>query len=122
MDNKYNIEQDDKLREIFSGTKIKAGENLKYRIMQQIATESVLKQAHKKERKINLQIKTILTLAGAMYALLLVVAGAAFLYAGKEALMTSEFFMSVIFIAVITATLGAISYFDTNKNYVKKKA
>ena len=41
MDKNEMERQDEQIRLLFSGTKIKAGENLKYRIMQQIETESV---------------------------------------------------------------------------------
>lgn len=116
-----NIMQDDKLKDLLSGTKIKAGENLKYRIMQQIETESLLISQKKKEKKINIQIKTILTLIVVMYTLILGIAGLVYLSMGREALLSPEFIMAATFITVITVVIGTISYIDTNLRVTKKR-
>lgn len=119
--NNNNIMQDDKLKDLLSGTKIKAGENLKYRIMQQIQTENALVSQKKKEKKINIQIKTILTLIVVMYTLILGIAGLVYLSMGKDALFAPEFIMAATFITVITAVIGTISYIDTNLRVTKKR-
>lgn len=118
---KNDIIQDDKLKDLFSASKIKAGENLKYRIMQQIETESLLAKRKKKEKRINIQIRTILTLAVIMYALIAGVAGAVYLSMGTDALLAPEFIMTAIFITVIATAFGLISYIDTDIRAVKKK-
>jgi len=121
MKKNNNIMQDDKLKDLFSSSAIKAGENLKYRIMQQIQTESALAKREKKEKKINNQIRIILTLAIVMYALIAGVAGTVYFSMGRDALLTPEFIMIAVFITVITTVFGAISYFDTNLRVSKKK-
>lgn len=111
MNTKYNT-NDDKLKSLFSGSKIQASENLKYRIMQQVKTEAAIKGIRKKEKNINSQIRNIITIVAVMYGLIGIASIATYLYAGQEALISSLFLMVVAFITVVAITFGVISYFD----------
>ena len=64
--------QDDKIKDLLSGTKIKAGENLKFRIMQQIETENAL--SRKKVTNTRPILGNMLTIFGVMYLLIAIVA------------------------------------------------
>lgn len=108
---KYNS-NDDKLKSLFSGSKIQASENLKYRIMQQVETEAAIKGIRKKEKNINSEIRNIITIVAVMYGLIGITSLSAYLYAGQEALTSSIFLMTIAFIAIVSITFGAISYFD----------
>jgi len=103
---------DEKLREILSGTKLKADENLKYRIMQQIHTESVISGTNKSETKFWSRVKNLGAVMAVMYALILVTIAATFIYGGKEALFSTELFMALISISSVCIAFGAISFFD----------
>lgn len=66
--------QDDKIRELLSGTKMKAGENLKYRIMHQIEAEKALTRQKNKAVSSNPFIGNMIAIFGVMYALIAMVA------------------------------------------------
>jgi len=106
---------DDKLKNILAGTKLKAGENLKYRIMQQIETENMLSKSHivKKEAILTKNIKNLLTITGIAYGLIALVTLGSYLYFDNtEFLFSTMFWMVVIFITVISFAIGIINHFD----------
>lgn len=103
---------DDKIRSLISGSKITAGENLKFRIMQQIQMEHALSKKAEKQIVISKQIKNILTIGGIMYALIGCLFGAAYFYGGREALFTTELYMAAGFVTIIAVVIGSIFTFD----------
>lgn len=112
---------DNKIKELISCSEKKASENLKYRIMQQIRTENVLKCHVKKEKNLNRQIKNVLTIIGVMYALIVFVVLGTVFYGGWEALIMPEFLMSIIFITTVTAVFSFIIYIDWKRRTPKKE-
>ena len=109
--------QDDKIQEILSLSKIKAGENLKYRIMQQIETESVLSTKREKVRNLKPLIGNTFLIFGLMYALVVVVALGVFVMGGIEALISLTFFVPVVMISLIFSMFWAISVYDDKRRY-----
>jgi hypothetical protein len=107
--------QDDKIKEILSFSKIKAGENLKYRIMQQIETESVF--AAKKSEGTNLLpiIGNSFLIIGIMCALVVVVALGVYIVGGIDALNSAMFFGPVIMVSIICSMFWMISILDDKK-------
>lgn len=111
-DNKMNA-KDDKFRDIFAGTKIKAGENLKYRIMQQIETEKSL-SPQKAKSSIPL-IGNMLSIFSIMYALIVATGIGVYLTEGKDALASMTFLLPVMFIALVCNIFWMISVYDDRR-------
>lgn len=107
--------QDDRIRALFAGTKIKAGENLKYRIMQQIETESVLYGKKAKNRNVVPLIKNILSVFVIMYALIALTAAGVYATGGISALKSVTFFIPVILIASVCGLFLMISVLDDRR-------
>lgn len=113
MDNKNsNMKRDDDLKKLLSGTKIKASENLKYRIMQQIETENALARKKSKARPV---LGSMFSIFGVMYALIAVVGIGIYTTIGSEALMTSTFFLPLIFISSVCGLYWLITVFDDRR-------
>lgn len=115
------MEQDDKLKNLLSGTKLKASENLKYRIMQQIETENALLKKKAETPKAQPFIGNMVTIFGVMYALIALVALGIYLTAGSEALLSGIFYLPVIFIASVCGMFWMITMFDERRKMKKVK-
>lgn len=115
MINDKNIDRDNKLKDLFSASKIKASDNLQFRVMQQIATEHSLVKIKRKEQRIGAKIKSVTTLIGVMYGLIAVCAVFAFLYGGRTALLSQEFIMSVVSITAVSTAFGLINILEMNR-------
>ncbi|MDR1224298.1 MAG: hypothetical protein LBL07_15675 [Tannerella sp.] len=115
MDKKNTNTQDDRIRALFSGTEIKAGANLKFRIMQQIETESVLAGKKSKGKNIMPLIWNMLSVFGIMYALIAIVAAGVFLTGGRSALESVTFFVPVILITSVCGLFLMISILDDRR-------
>ena len=119
---KDNIKmQDDKIREILSLSKVKAGENLKYRIMQQIETESVLSAKRSKSRNLIPIIGNTLFIFGLMYVLIVLAAMGVYVTGGIEALKSLTFLAPVIMISLICSTFWVISIYDDRRRFKQMK-
>lgn len=105
--------QDDKIKELLSGTKMKAGENLKYRIMQQIETEKAL--VPKKKASSRPVIKNMLTTFGVMYALIAIVGMAVYSTSGQSGLSSATFLVPVILISSVCSMFWMISVYDDRR-------
>ena len=115
---KENIKmQDDKIREILSLSKIKTGENLKYRIMQQIETESVLSAKKSKSKNLIPIIGNSFLIIGIMYALVALVALGIYINGGIEALSSLAFFAPVIMISLVCSMFWMISIYDDKRRF-----
>ena len=113
--------QDDKIRKLFAGTKITAGENLKYRIMQQIETESVFSAKKLKSRNIKPVINNMLSVVGVMYALIMLTAAGVYLTEGIEALKSLTFLIPIVMISLVCGMFLMISVFDDNRRFKQSK-
>ena len=115
MDKENNIIQDEKIKEILSLSKIKAGKNLKYRVMQQIETESVFSAKKVKSKNLRPLIVNSFLIIGVMYALVVLVALGIFITRGVEALNSLSFFAPVIMISTVCSMFWMISMFDDKR-------
>ncbi|MFV0535869.1 MAG: hypothetical protein ACK5M3_00690 [Dysgonomonas sp.] len=108
-----NNMHDDKLKDLLFGTNVKAGENLKYRIMQQIETEKAL--SHKKVNSSRPLVGNTITILGVIYILIAIVGVSTFFTGGKEALNSISFLAPIILIASAGSIFWMISVFDERR-------
>ncbi len=105
--------EEDKLRGIMQGSKEKASENLKYRIMHQIEAEKAV--APKKlntSKEPGSVIRELRSIFGTMYAVLAGMIAAAYFIFGQEFLLSSEFIGASVFVAFVFSMLWLISQLD----------
>jgi len=114
------MQQDDKIRELLSGTKLKAGENLKYRIMHQIETETALSKSKKKVNKTRPLIGNMITIFGIIYGLIVLLGLTIYLTGGKDALSSIAFFAPVVLIASAGGLFWMISIYDDRRRSNKR--
>ena len=112
-----NKMQDDKIKEILSLSKVKAGENLKYRIMQQIETESVLSAKKLKSKNVIPLIGNTFLIFGVMYALIVFTIIAIFLTGGVDAIKSLTFFVPVVMITIVCSMFWIISLYDDKRRF-----
>lgn len=116
--NENNINmQDDKLKALLSGTKIKASDNLKFRIMQQINTEKAL--SRKKATQSRPVLSNMFTVFGIMYAIIAVIGFGIYSSAGMEGLSSTSFYIPVILVSSICAMYWTITSLDDRRQSKK---
>ena len=121
MSNENIKMQDDKIRELFSESKIKAGGNLKYRIMQQIETESVLAAKKSKSRIMMPLIGNTILVFFVMYMLIILTGIGVYLTGGIEAVNSLTFFVPVIMISLVCSMFWMISAYDDKRRFKQMK-
>lgn len=104
---------DDKMRELMSGSKLSASENLQHRIMQQIMTEKALKPHKVKSAKPTLRI--VITMAVVIYILAMVIAAYTYMIGGLGALASKEFIIPVLAIASVCSVCGLVTILDEKR-------
>lgn len=116
---KNNINKHDEiLKDLLSGTKMKAGENLKFRIMQQIETEKAL--SPKKATSTRSILGNMLSIFGVMYAIIGIVGFFVYYTAGQSALNSISFYGVVVLIASICSVFWMISAYDDQRRSKQK--
>lgn len=106
--------QDDKLKELLSGSGMKASENLKFRIMHQIEAEKSLSRKEKPDTRPF--ITNMFSIFGVMYLLIAIVGLTVYFMGGKSALESVVFFVPVILIASVCAMFWLISAYDDRRH------
>lgn len=119
MKKNINIE-DEKLKDLLSGTKLKASDNLKYRIMQQIETESALSKKVKVNKRESI-LGNFFSVYGIVYALIILLGGAFYLNGGKDSLLSPSFFGLVILLITVGSAFFIITLLDTRRLQKKGK-
>ena len=114
MDKDEMSVQDEKFRKLFLDTKIKAGENLKYRIIQQIETERVLLKEKGKIKNVIPLINHMKSVFGVMYALIAFIS-AGFCFFGEGNAQTSSYFMLILLVVTISIFFLVISVLDESR-------
>ena len=109
--------QDEDLRKIFAGTKVRASENLKYRIMQQIETESVLAGKKAASKSVVSSIRGVVSVMGVMYVLMTIACVGIYLTGGFEALLSLEYLTPVIMISLVCCVYLMITILDDRRHY-----
>lgn len=123
MNEKNNMVHDDDefIREMMQPAKLKAPENLKYRIMHQIEAENALKPQQTpvrlSERKV---LKDFIGIFGLMYAVLAALIGGAYLLKGKEFALSSGFLWTVILVAFVFSFFWLMTRVDERLNDKRK--
>jgi len=117
MNNENMKMQDDKIREFFSESKIKAGENLKYRIMQQIETESAFAAKKSKSKAMIPLIGNTVLVFFVMYMLIILTGVGVYLTGGMEAMNSLTFFVPVIMISLVCSMFWMISVYDDKRRF-----
>lgn len=117
---KNNNIQDEQIKRLLSDTKVSANENLKYRIMQQIKTESVLSKQNANRN--SLRIGSLLSIFGGVYVLFVLLAVIIYISYGFETLISLPVLGSFVFISSIGSVLWMILVFDEKRrvNYRSK--
>lgn len=117
-DIKNNIE-DKQFRDLLSGTKLEASNNLKFRIMQQIETEKALSK--QKATNTRSGFGNILSILGVMYSLIAILGLGVYFTYGSEALQSPSLYMPLILITSACSVFLLISTFDDKRHYNKKR-
>lgn len=110
-----------KIKELISGTKLKASDNLKFRIMQQIQTESTLSQKKVKAKSSESVWSNLIPVFGIMYLLIIGLGLGMYFSLGKEALMSPTFFALTIMIVTVCSAFLAITFYDNKRRMKYKK-
>lgn len=105
--------KEDALKQILTNSKLKASDNLKYRIMHQIEVEKTVY----KERKSDTRplVANMFTVFGVMYVLIAIIGGLVYFGGGKEALSSIAFFIPAILIASVCGLFWMISTYDDKR-------
>lgn len=122
-ENKIHNNDDEIIRQMMRSAKTEAPENLKYRIMQQIETESALtrkKAPVQKEQPISI-LKDFGSIFGTMYVVLAVIIGGAYALKGKDFLFSSDFLWTIILVAFIFSMLWLITRVDARVRDRRRK-
>lgn len=109
---KINIKEDI-FRDILAGTKIKAGENLKYRIMQQIETEKAL--SPQKIKNNAPLIGNMFSILGIMYAIIAMIGIGVYMTQGKSAMESMTILLPVALVVSICSVFWLISVYDDRR-------
>jgi type II secretory pathway component PulF len=123
---KYTDQKDDdRIRQIISSTKMKAPDNLKYRIMHQLEYEKTLTPQNNSQNKASRKengsvLKDLVTIFGAMYAVLAGMTIVAYFVQGKLFYQSIEFLGSVSFVAFVFSLFWLISRLDAHLKGKKK--
>lgn len=116
--------QEDELKQLMKGSKLKASENLKYRIIQQIETEKAISK-----KKSNLStsplFSNMLAIFGVMYGLIIGAGIMLYISGGIEEILSNQFLMIAGMIASVCGVFWLITVSDDRryeKAMNKKKA
>ena len=122
--NKYKEQkEEEKIGQLISSAKMKAPENLKYRIMHQIEYESVLSgDKNNKKNSANREngsvIRDLGSIFGSMYAVFAVIAIVSYYILGAEFYQSAEFWGSIALVAVVFSFFWLFTRIDA---HVKEK-
>ena len=122
--NKYKEQkEEEKIGRLISSAKMKAPENLKYRIMHQIEYESVLSgDKNIKKKSVNRENGSVLrdlgSIFGTMYAVFAIIAVAAYIIQGNEFYQSIEFWGSIALVAVVFSFFWLFTRIDA---HIKEK-
>jgi|SRR5690554_2127730 len=124
MMKKYTEQEDDeKIRQLISPAKMKAPENLKYRIMHQVEYENALSPEKSiKNKSSNRNNSTIIrelgSIFGAMYAVIAIMAIIAYFIQGAMFYQSIEFWGAITLVALIFSFFWLFSRIDS---HIKEK-
>ncbi len=112
-----NNTEDSRFRDLLSGTRLEASDNLKVRIMQQIETEKALTKQNAKARS---GLGNIISILGVMYTLIGILGTGIYITYGSQALRLPSLYMPIILITSVCSVFLLISTFDDKRHYNHK--
>lgn len=113
MIDKKDTTNKDQFRELLQDSKLTASDNLRYRIMHQIEAEKALApKTIKSEKPI---IKSLLSIACVMYAIIMAIGLATYLAGGASTLLSTEFILSIVGIASMAAVFALVTILDERR-------
>lgn len=116
-------EENKELKDSLIKTTLKADEKLKYRIMNQIQTESALSRSpYRNSNSIPNLLRNIGTIFGIMYLLILLTGAALYLHMGTTAIFSPLFYIPIIFISFASMLYLTITYVDEERLSKRKSA
>ncbi len=105
--------EDEAMRELMQGAKMKAPERLKYRVMHQLETEkAVAPRAKKMTEESGNVLRDLGTIFGTMYALLAGMAVVVYILYGKHFLLSTEFVGTTLLVVIVFSMLWLIAQLD----------
>jgi len=113
MINKNNIPEDKQFRELLQDSKLTASENLRYRIMHQIEVEKTL--TPKKIKSEKGVVKSLLSIAGVMYFIIVAIAFGTYLTGGIESLLSTDFLLFIAGTTSISAVYALVVVLDERR-------
>ncbi len=114
-------EENKELKDILINTSLKADEKLKYRVMNQIQTESALSRSpHESKSSVPNLLRNMSAILGIMYFLILLTGGALYLHIGATAIFSPLFYIPVIFISFASMLYLTITYVDEERLLKRK--
>lgn len=121
-----DLKEDDELRQMISSTKMKASENLKYRIMHQIEYEGALSHqeslnSKSAKRESGNVLRELGSIFGTMYAVIILMTIAAYFIQGAEFHQSIEYWGAIILVGVIFSFFWLFSRIDTHFKDIRKK-
>jgi hypothetical protein len=114
-----NNADDQKIKELLSGTRLKAGDNLKYRIMQQIETEKAL--SRKAVGRSIPALRNILPVLVIMYILIAIVGIALYAMGGQSQLTSLSFYVPISLILFVGSLFWMVSCLDDSRRAKRNK-
>lgn len=105
--------KEDVLKQIIADSKLKASDNLKYRIMHQIEVEKTVFRDRKPD--VRPFVANMFFVFGIMYLLIAIIGGLVYFGGGKEALSSIAFFIPAILIASVCGVFWVISIYDDRR-------
>lgn len=111
--------EDDNIKQIIASSKMKAPENLKYRIMHQIEYESSLKPKHSQEKIKDIKengnvLKDLGSIFGVMYAVLAIMTIFAYIIQGTKFYLSVEYWSTIMFVGFVFSLFWLASRLDVH--------
>lgn len=118
--------EEESIKKLIEASKVKAPENLKYRIMNQIESEKTITPQHTPikstpNRESGSVLRDLGSIFGTMYSVLAVMILGAYLMQGKDFLLSPQFMGALIYVASIFSLFWLISRVDANIKERKSK-
>lgn len=107
--------QEDELKQLMKGSKLKASENLKYRIIQQIESEKALSK-NKESLKPSPIFGNMFAIFGVMYGLIIGLGIMFYISGGMEQILSGQFIIIAGMIASISGFFWLITVFDDRRH------
>ncbi len=123
MNKRDVLNEEEAIRILMQGAKMKAPERLKYRIMHQLEVEkkAVTSRAKKGSEESGDVLRDLGTIFGTMYALLVGMAVVTYILFGRHFLLSTEFVGAALFVVFVFSMLWLIAQLDRRVHAKSKR-